>query len=257
MSGDMHNTEWIVAEVLRRLEKLVRTPGGPQPQPTAPETQAGSPRSESGGQRNESDLVIAERVVSLATIGERLAGKKRLLVQPKAVVTPAVRDELRKRGVRLERTTETERSPTCSSKLMVTIGCSSPAAERLAAQARQSGCDTNQCSDAQAATKKIGQHLREDGATAVWLSNTPLLAQTLANRDGSIRACVAHNVTEVQSAITAIGTNLVVVDPDRVTEFQWKQIVAELRRNANVDGPSVLKPKSNNNNNNNNNNNTD
>ncbi len=29
MNGDLHNTEWIVAEVLRRLEKLVRAPGGP------------------------------------------------------------------------------------------------------------------------------------------------------------------------------------------------------------------------------------
>jgi hypothetical protein len=49
----------------------------------------------------EAELRIADRVVTMRTIESRLSGVKRLVVQPRAVVTPAAKDELKARKVEL------------------------------------------------------------------------------------------------------------------------------------------------------------
>ena len=78
--------EWIVAEVLRRLgvaqaEQLM-TLGG-------------------------SDLRVTEGVVTMRSLEGRLMGVNRLVVQPRAVVTPAVKDELKQRKIELVREART------------------------------------------------------------------------------------------------------------------------------------------------------
>lgn len=49
------------------------------------------------------ELVLTERVITMRTVEGRLGGVQRLLVPAKAVVTPAVRDELRKHKIELMR----------------------------------------------------------------------------------------------------------------------------------------------------------
>ena len=80
MTFSEEQVEWIVMEVLRRLRV------------------AGAERSSCPGQ---SELAIAERVVTLRSIEGRLAGVMRLVVAPRAVITPAVKDELKRHGVEL------------------------------------------------------------------------------------------------------------------------------------------------------------
>ena len=71
--------EWIVSEVLRRLGV------------------AGDERSSSP----VSELRIIERVVTLRSIEGRLSEVKRVVVIPRAVVTPAAKDELKARKIEL------------------------------------------------------------------------------------------------------------------------------------------------------------
>lgn len=73
--------ERIVQEVIRRLLSL-----GMQVKTKPQET-----------------LAIDDRVISLATIQGRLEGVRQVLVQPKAVVTPSVRDELRYKKIEIVR----------------------------------------------------------------------------------------------------------------------------------------------------------
>jgi hypothetical protein len=239
MNGDKHNLEWIVAEVLRRLETLAGVPTARQspPAPLPPASQ-----SKAKNDRNATDLVVEGRVVSLATIGDRLPGKKRLVVSAGAVVTPSVRDELRKRGVQLERAGDAVSPAAPTTCFLVLVSSSTPAAQRLASQASQLGCESVECSDLQAAAAQFSEQLGQTDAKGIWLSEEPLLAACLANRDRQVRASVANDLTQVQAARSAIGTNLVVVDPRRVTEFQWKQIVAELGRSSPNECPEVLRP---------------
>ena len=121
MNSDNQNIEWIVAEVLRRLEQLADAPAGQQQPPKAAPKPPAKERSKPNGRQNATDLVVDARVVSLTTIGGRLAGKKRLVVRPGAVVTPSVRDELRKRGLKLERSDETEATENAESELVVMV----------------------------------------------------------------------------------------------------------------------------------------
>ena len=51
------------------------------------------------------DLRLNERLVTLATLQGRLAGVRRIIVDPRAVVTPSVRDELMDQEIELVRGT--------------------------------------------------------------------------------------------------------------------------------------------------------
>ena len=72
--------EYIVREVIRRLTAA-----------------AGEPA------RSETETVkLTDRLVTMATLDGQLANAKRLIVAKKAVVTPLVKDELKKRKIALE-----------------------------------------------------------------------------------------------------------------------------------------------------------
>jgi hypothetical protein len=47
------------------------------------------------------DLALTEKLITIRTIEGRLTGVKRLIVKPRAIVTPAVRDELKQRNIQL------------------------------------------------------------------------------------------------------------------------------------------------------------
>jgi hypothetical protein len=85
MTFNEEQVEWIVVEVIRRLGLL--TSDGVS------------------NRRREVELRLAERVVTMQLVGSRLDGVRRLVVANKAVVTPAVQDELKKRRVELVRVT--------------------------------------------------------------------------------------------------------------------------------------------------------
>jgi hypothetical protein len=74
--------EQIVAEVVRRLG-----------------AGSGAPVESARGR----ELVLSDRVVTLRSIEGKLEGVARIAVSPKAVVTPAVKDELKQRQIELVR----------------------------------------------------------------------------------------------------------------------------------------------------------
>jgi hypothetical protein len=85
----------IVAEVVRRLRALAATPSTPAPSQKAEPT---------------SRLNLNDKVITLGTIKGRLEGVSTVIVSDRAIVTPAVKDELRDRKIRWERSTTKARS---------------------------------------------------------------------------------------------------------------------------------------------------
>jgi hypothetical protein len=81
--------EWIVVEVLRRLGVAE----GREAKHSASHPPTAAPI----------ELVITERVVTMRSIEGRLHGIRRLIVPPRAVVTPALQDELKQRQIELVR----------------------------------------------------------------------------------------------------------------------------------------------------------
>lgn len=84
----------IVAEVVRRLRALA-----------ASSTPASSQKTEAN-----SSLNLNEKVITLATLKGRLDGISTLIVSERAIVTPAVKDELRDRKIRWKRSSIKARS---------------------------------------------------------------------------------------------------------------------------------------------------
>jgi hypothetical protein len=80
MSVTQEQLEWIVAEVIRRL---------------GAERQAVT--------NDDGVLAIGDELVTLATVEGRMNGVRSVRVTRRAVVTPAVRDELKKNGIELVR----------------------------------------------------------------------------------------------------------------------------------------------------------
>jgi hypothetical protein len=72
--------EYIIREVIRRLLAMENEPS-----------------RDDGG-----TVKLTERLVTMTTLDGRLANAKRLIVAKKAIVTPLVKDELRKRKIALE-----------------------------------------------------------------------------------------------------------------------------------------------------------
>lgn len=77
----------IVVEVIRRLRLLENSQGVPVFERSS----------------NTADLQLTETVITTRSIEGRLTGVNRLLVQARAVVTPAVKDELKTRQIELVR----------------------------------------------------------------------------------------------------------------------------------------------------------
>ena len=86
MTFTEEQVEWIVREVIRRLGLLEGQSDIAKP-----------------GNSAMGELVVAERVVSMRSLEGRLANVARIVVSDRAVVTPAVRDELRSRKIELVR----------------------------------------------------------------------------------------------------------------------------------------------------------
>jgi hypothetical protein len=82
MTFTEQEVQWIVAEVIRRLGLAAN----------------GQTQHAAGG-----ELVLTDKLITMRTIEGRLNGAKQLSVPAKAVVTPAVRDELKRRNVELVR----------------------------------------------------------------------------------------------------------------------------------------------------------
>ena len=87
MSFSEQEIEWIVVEVIRRLGLLTGRGG-------AAAIQHGPTTAE---------LALNDKVITLRTVEGKLTGLTRLLVHPQAIVTPAVRDELKQRKIELIR----------------------------------------------------------------------------------------------------------------------------------------------------------
>jgi hypothetical protein len=83
MTFTEQQVEWIVMEVIRRLRLLDRE---------------GEALAEPVGQ-----LTLPDKLITLGIIEGKLTGISRVLVPPRALVTPAARDELNQRKIELVR----------------------------------------------------------------------------------------------------------------------------------------------------------
>ncbi len=197
------------------------------------------------GGTSEDTLILSCRVVTLSEVTGKLESIRRLIVPPKAVVTPAVRDELYRQDVSLEFASPADDRPSGSPRLvLVTAGRHLDATALIAAVGREGIAAQPHASDCLiGATDLLADEVIRPGTLGLLLTRHPAAAVCLANRHRSVRAASATDVATVAAAVESVGANVLVIDPNHTGPVRQKQIVAEFCRGGIRDCPKVFQER--------------
>jgi hypothetical protein len=245
--------ERVVEEVLRRLRAAAASGATGSLPASMPSGATGSlsasvPRdetAEAAAAAPDGELTVHCRTVTLASLDGRLDKVRRLMVPARAVVTPAVRDELRRKNVALVFGLAACNRPVKSLRLVVvamgTIVDPAPLVAAMAEQEVEAAYETSDC--VIAATDRLAAAVREPGTLGLLLTPYTAAALCLANRQRGVRAVQASDATAVVEAVAAVGANVLVVDPAGRSLFQLKQMAAALCRGGVRECPRVFKER--------------
>ena len=152
---------------------------------------------------------------------------REILVGPKTVVTPSLRDELRKQGfslqVGLPKSGEIAAKAT---KQSIWLGVQRPLAEPAAvlAMLRQRGeVITVMTESVEAATDEIGRQIKE--RSCIVMTPAPARLLCLANRHGAVWGIAGFDPAQTASDARELGANLLVCNPAGKSEFRQLEII--------------------------------
>jgi hypothetical protein len=183
----------------------------------------------------EGDVVVACRLVTMAAVADQLASARRLVVPPDAVVTPAVRDELRRRSVPLVRAAPPLAASQGAAGLprLVLLAARTrrdpaPLAEALGREGIEVCRLSADC--LVAATDKLAGEVTRPGTLGLLWTRHTAAGLCLANRHPGVRAVLAAGLPGTAAAVRAVAANVLVLDPLAATSFQQRQMVGEFCR---------------------------
>jgi len=248
MTGATLDIEAVVAEVIRRLRQLASaddraasvspsaSSSAAAPIPPAPPALAPSaPTSQ------PDDLVLDEPVVTLQMLDGRLSQIHRVLVRRRAVVTPSVRDELRKRNIRLEHRQETTATPPNAGELLIVrCGQSTAAAEAARELTTPAGARVVVCDDLRSAAQTLASTVRDARRIGVLLTEETWLAASVVNRSAVVRGACVRSVDETRAAVASLGANVLIVDPAVVAGHVWNELLEVFRADLPRRCPGLL-----------------
>jgi hypothetical protein len=248
MSELAETVERVVREVLASLGHNVVAAGTGAAEPrsngaaAAPAPQADS---QPAACQDEGDsLVLNRRVVTLADLPERTETLRRVIVPHAAVITPAVRDELRQRQIKLI----IEEPGAGAAKpveviLMVAAAPYDPAPlagalerDGFAVVPRHMDCLIR-------ATDQLAADLKSGSTLAVLATAHPTAAVCLANRHAGVRAILGTRADTVAAESASVGANLLVIDPTAMGFFAVKQLAGGFLRGGPRACPEVFQKR--------------
>lgn len=193
----------------------------------------------------DGELEIGCRVVTMADVKGQLDGIVRLVVPRHAVVTPAVRDELRKRQIVLVDDPAAENPSTGGVRLMLLVPESGfdPAPLIGALEAQPIEMEVGKFDCLVAATDALAGDLARPDTLALLVTSNPAIAVCLANRHRGVRA--VRGIEAGRSAVEAasVGANLLVLDPEATSLFQLRQMALAFCRRAPAACPASLRKR--------------
>jgi hypothetical protein len=214
----------IVREVVRRLQRAQTsiTADKKPSHPVGPgrRTGPGAPtddRAQTGPADVPGVLQVDHRVVTMTVLEGRLNGIKQLVVPPGAVVTPSVRDVLRKKRVELVFADPTPCAGSANGSpgfaVAVLAGDASTILRSVLDHPQNATrVESNGLVDAVA---QLTDAVADGSRLALLLTSQPALALCLANRRRGVRAVWGVNAVLAAEATACVGANLLVVDPGK------------------------------------------
>jgi ribose 5-phosphate isomerase RpiB len=200
MAATGWDIDGIVREVLRRLEA----------QQASVDVSVDSPPEPASPKKNE--LRLTNRVVTLALLENRLAGIRRVVVPRGAVITPAVKDLLRRTNVALDRdASAAPGDPSGSTSLVAVVAATNHDTTAVLAPW---ALDAKRCDCLRAAVAELaGCVVGEPGKLGVLITEQSAAALCLANRQPGVRAAIGTSPEMVKQAVRDVGANVLVLDP--------------------------------------------
>lgn len=227
------------------------------------------PASSSDGAAAE--LRLTSRVITLKQI-DGASSYRRVVVRPGAVVTPSVRDELRKRGAELIfDLPAAEKSAPASAAGRITLSASNAAGGVSAARPVSSGKAVQALSVAFHAVAPetvparfledlgktvpvelyqnkcvmqtasfLAEHLAREDAKGILFTRYTAAASAVCNRKSVIRALVGTRIDRLDADAGSIGANLLILDPGEGV-FQTRRMVARFVELGAASCPDVLR----------------
>ncbi len=185
--------ESIVQTVVQRLRQLGNGSAPASPSPSQCDAVPGT-------------LTLPGKVITLDLIERRLQGVQRVLIERKAIVTPAVVDELKQHGIVLERRDGSATRSVAAAGLLI-IG---PASRREAlSNAIEFTAASNSCS---ADVCRIAAHLNTGGTGCVWCTDLPFVALENAFQNKCLRPVLLPAPADLQRAIAQVAPNVLILD---------------------------------------------
>ena len=203
MSGSTFDIESVVREVIRRL---TNGNSGHTPRAGADERQ----------NTNAGTMRLTQQVVSLAQLEGRLDRVNRLVVPSRAIVTPAVRDELRRNGVALQRDCEqTAAVDETNLRWRILAGGYETGFDlgSLLAMKPALHCDVELIKPGELARllQEIEVRLIARCTLGLIVSSSPHVVACQANRSSAFRAAVVCDANEAAEARRTLDANLLIV----------------------------------------------
>ena len=232
----MTEVERIVREVMTQL--------GMAPAAVEPALAPAPPPVEAAVKRTD-ELVLTGRVITMEAIAERLGTIRRVVVPRRAIVTPAVQDELRRRNVALVHTAEAKCRKTDRTRLVLVAARTrrDPAALARAMADRGVNVESHTADCLVKATDQLAGELKQSNTLGLLWTRHTALALCLANRHLGVRGVLVGDVSATAAAVAAVGANLLVLDPAAGTPYQHKQIVGDFCHGGVRPCPEDLKPR--------------
>ncbi|MBI2827470.1 MAG: hypothetical protein HYX69_22575 [Planctomycetia bacterium] len=204
------DVEGIVREVLARLRR-----GGAAETPSS-DAQPGN-NNTSDGHTATDCLTLTDKLVTLATLENRLSGVRRVVLRRGAVVTPSARDALAERGVAVLHAAGAARG---DASLVLGVADLDAAAVRFdpaafATALAREGIEVERLAETGLASvvAELADHVERSGRLAVLLTGRPEAAACLANRRRGVRAVAGRDVRHTTKAIEDTAANLLALLP--------------------------------------------
>ncbi len=239
MNLDHAEIDRIVRDVLARLGAAVvpaPTPPTNTQQNSKPTPAASNDSSPPEPPKPDpSRYVVAERVVTLATLNGNLNGAAVVAVRRGAVITPAVRDELKSRNIRLEYYDAARPGAASQSDLpRLIVGVADVAWDVSAALDAIGGhvqglatLGSLQHADLPSLVRRMSETITSRPALGLVLTARPAAAVCLANRFPGVRAIWGCNVRAVQEALPSVAPNVLAYNPNNVPAREQRMLVRE------------------------------
>lgn len=276
-SGDWNAQliEQVVREVLASLQRRIGTEQGASaqtaaapPGEVAPQRDA-EPRSQSEaspavGRENQpmesprplarfvstrdGELVLSDRVITLAQVSDRLEGIRRVVVPMGAVVTPAVRDLLQEKGIPVfygggpnfvESSTASPARAAAVTVLLVTQKINPQQLDNLL---RPEGITAEyETLDCLIRASERAAELCRKQRLVVVITRHVAAEVCLANRQRGVRAIAGRNLQEVAGDTAAVGANVLVADFNAGL-FSLKRMIRQFVASSHI-CPEVFREK--------------